>query len=534
MNEEKTASQNEVIPPPPNKKDIPKIKEGTQVPKVPRVSEPYHPKRYPIKSYLGIITIAKREFFANLKSVRMLVLMLLFILAVLGGSYGISGLSSSTQSLPDVEVLAWAILEDNDGFGNPDDLLVMITDGDGISRPNVKVEYLSQEDEVEDIYFNGFADSNGIIIIYNVSSNLVESNFFRITFDNIEHENVRIAIAFEFSPPPAYILSHTLDLDNDNILDDALVMVLDKSGGPIVNVNVSISNSDYQDSQFTDSNGLVKLFNLEAGEGDAFSGFKPQEYHLEVTYLGETSTNEFLIYQDDETAQGIFDLEGPNEIIYLIAVLFITMLGPIIAIALSFDSITKEKIQKSMDFLLARPMGRRGIIIGKFLGILLAIIIPVTAINLLAVGLISSVTNQSPDGTFIAGFMIYTIIFIAIYILLQQIFSILAKTTGTAILSGISIWLIFNLFWSLISLAIGAAMGLQLGSDDWISMSNQMSLVNPGGAYPLALAYLLPTQEGTSTSVLGISSWMPATAMIIWFIVTFFLATEIFVRKADS
>ena len=26
-------------------------------------------KRYPIKAYLGIITIAKREFFANLKSV---------------------------------------------------------------------------------------------------------------------------------------------------------------------------------------------------------------------------------------------------------------------------------------------------------------------------------------------------------------------------------------------------------------------------------------------------------------------------------
>jgi ABC-type transport system involved in multi-copper enzyme maturation permease subunit len=519
VNEEEQVQQDETMPPPPKEE---------------QVSPQMTTTRYPIKAYLGIFTIAKREFFANIKSIRMIVLMALFILAVLGGSYGISGFSASTQPLDDVEVLTWVILGDAEGLGYPDDLLVLVTDGEGTPRPNVRVEYLSRDGDVDDIFFSGYTKSNGVVIVYNVSLNIVETNFFRVTFNNIAYERVRISFALELSPKPAYVMGHTLDLDDDNIEDDALIMVLNSTGMPVSNAHVIISTSEYYNSQFTDSNGLVSLSNLKAGEGDAFSGFAPQQYDLEVTYSNETSTNNLMIYSDDETVAGLFDLEGPNEIIFLIAIIFITMLGPIIAISLSFDSVTKEKIQKSMDFLLSRPMGRRGIIMGKFLGILSAIVIPVTAINLLAVVLITSVTGEGADGMLVAGFILYTIMFIAIYILLQQIFSTLAKTTGTAILSGIAIWLIFNLFWSLISFAIGAAMGLQYGSDDWNVLVNQIALVNPAGAYQWGLAFLLPAQEEIATSIQGIDSWMPPVVMIIWFVLMFFLATEIFVRKADS
>jgi ABC-type transport system involved in multi-copper enzyme maturation permease subunit len=519
VNEEEGVSQNEVMPPPPSEeKPIQQIT----------------PARDPIKSYLGIFTIAKREFFANLKSVRMIVLMVLFILAVLGGSYGFAGISSSPQPLPDVEVLNWVILGDADDGILLNDLLILITDGEGNPRPDVRLEYLSRDGDIDDIYFSGFTDSNGVVIIHNVSLNVVETHFYRVTISNKVYERAPTSIGYDFSPLDAYVLGHTLDLDDDNIMDDALIMVLGNDGLPVTNVTVIISSSEYYNTLTTDSKGLVSVFNLRAGEGDAFSGFDPQVYDLEVTYMNTTSTGRVTIFQDDETVAGLFDLEGPNEIIYVIAAIFITMLGPIIAISLSFDSITKEKLQKSMDFLLSRPMGRRGIILGKFLGILSAIILPVTAINILAVLMISSVTGEGADGTLVAGFIIYTIIFIAIYILLQQIFSTLAKTTGTAILSGIAIWLVFNLFWGLISLAVGAAMGLQWGSDAWISMNNRMALVNPGGSYQLALGYILPASEGTDINVLGVESWMPALAMVIWLVLLFILATEIFVRKTDS
>jgi hypothetical protein len=61
-----------------------------------------------------------------------------------------------------------------------------------------------------------------------------------------------------------------------------------------------------------------------------------------------------------------------------------------------------------------------------------------------------------------------------------------------------------------------------------------MALVNPNGAYQLALGFLLPASDGSTVSVLGVDSWMPPVVMVIWLVVMFFLATEIFVRKTDS
>ncbi|UCE75153.1 MAG: ABC transporter permease subunit [Methanomassiliicoccales archaeon] len=499
---------------------------------IPGQEDVMQPKRYPIKSYLGPLSIAKREFTANMKSVRMVVLMLLFVLAVLGGAYGISGLSTSTTSLPEVEVLAWAVLEDDDGMGYPDDLLVLITDGSGTPRPNVKVEYVDYEEDEDDVFFEGNSNSNGAVVVNNITYAMLGTYSIRVTYEGEEIDRARTSYALELSPKPAYVLAHVLDLDDDNVEDDVLVMVTDGDGIPIADVEVSLSASNYHNNGTTDAKGTVTFRNLMAGEGDPFMGFSPKKYDVEITHSGSISTNTLYIYQDDESMTSLFEFEGPDEIIYFVASVFIMMLGPIIAISLSFDSITKEKLQRSMDFLLSRPMGRRGIIVGKFLGILSAIALPVTAINLLAVVVISSVTNKSPTGSLVAGFLVYTVVFIAIYILLQQIFSTLAKTTGTAILSGIAIWLIFNMFWSLISIAAGAAMGYQLGSDAWIKMNNQIGLMNPSGSYQLALAYLLPV-EG-EVSILGVPGWLPPVVMAVWLVVMFLLATEIFVRKADS
>jgi Cu-processing system permease protein len=506
------------MPPPPQSDDV--IQE-------------LNPTRYPIKSYKGIFVIAKREFFANLKSVRMLVLMILFVLAVLGGSYGISGLSSPSQTLPDVEILAWIIVEDYEGNGPLNDLVLRMTDTEGNPIEAVYVQYYKGDVDDDELLFNGQTDGNGTVVMNDVLDSLfdINENTFTFFFDkSSEDEMVKASISLEGVPKNAYVMNNVLDLDDDNIEDDVMVLVMDKNGVPIEGANVTITSSEDTFIATTNSKGVVSLRNLQAGDMTFEGTIDPRKYDVEVEYQGSTSQNTFYIFMDDTTVEGFFDLEGPNEIIFIIAVLFIVMLGPIIAISLSFDSITREKIQKSLDFLLARPMGRRGIIIGKFLGILSAIALPVTAINLLAVVMISSVTDKSPSGALVAGFIFYSLVLMAIYILLQQIFSTLAKTTGTAILSGIAIWLIFFMFWGLLTLAIGAAAGMQFGSDEWIILNNQISLFNPSGAYSMTMGLLLPD----STGALGIESWMPPVAMIIWFVVLFFLATEIFVRKADS
>jgi Cu-processing system permease protein len=431
-----------------------------------------------------------------------------------------------------VDILAWIIVENNNDVGGLNDLVLVLTDSAGNPQEDVAVQYYRGDIDDNVLLFNSQTDENGTVVMNDVLDSIYdlgENTFLFISESGEEQERARASVSLEISPKNAYVMAIVLDLDDDNIEDDVIVLVLDGDGMPVVSANVTISSSLETFDLTTDSRGIAKLRNLEAGEMTLEGYTDPRDYNVEVDYQGSISQNTFSIYRDDESVESILDLEGPNEIIFLIAAVFIVMLGPIIAISLSFDSITKEKLQKSLDFLLARPMGRRGIIMGKFLGILTAIALPVTVINLLAVWLISGSTGKSPSGSLVAGFIVYSLILIAIYILLQQIFSTLAKTTGTAILSGIAIWLIFFMFWGLITLAIGAAMGMQIGSDEWILLNNQTSLFNPSGAYSLAIALLLPE----STGALGIESWMPTVAMMIWLVIMFFLATEIFVRKVD-
>ena len=58
--------------------------------------------------------------------------------------------------------------------------------------------------------------------------------------------------------------------------------------------------------------------------------------------------------------------QGPVFILSSIAGM-IGFIGPITALALSFDTIVKEKNQNSIGLLLCRPVGKRSIAFGKFL-----------------------------------------------------------------------------------------------------------------------------------------------------------------------
>jgi ABC-type transport system involved in multi-copper enzyme maturation permease subunit len=116
----------------------------------------------------------------------------------------------------------------------------------------------------------------------------------------------------------------------------------------------------------------------------------------------------------------------------------------------------------------------------------------------------------------------------AIFILLQQIFSTLAKTTGTAILAGISIWLFYFLFFGLIILAVSSIMNYQYNSTEFIILANRLSLFSPSQIYSYLIIVVSPTGN---TTFQGIPDWGPVAANVIWFVVLFVLALEIFRRR---
>ena len=71
---------------------------------------------------------------------------------------------------------------------------------------------------------------------------------------------------------------------------------------------------------------------------------------------------------------------GPNEVLILMLA-FTGLFPPILAIALSYDTIVGERTRKSLHLIVSKPVDRSSIFIGKFLGAFLSIVITGLAIT---------------------------------------------------------------------------------------------------------------------------------------------------------
>lgn len=488
------------------------------------------------KNLQGIYTITKREFIANLKNFRMAVLIFIFILTVLGGAYLSSGFLISSDISDQPNLLIWSILTDADDELYLNDGLFYITDLEGNPLTGAEVRI---EDDDDNILLSETTNSTGIVIWNNVSADVfIFKGGISLT---VKYQDDKIETIPILPPIPVpqsqYVQSQLIDIDDDNVQDDIVIIVIDPMGRPLENA-VIIVETDEAENNFngtTNANGILTKKSLKGPEEAGFGGFggdngDPREYtvYVDPDPTGNSATKtEFAVFEDDESRAQALNIEGPDEVIGFLAGSFIVLIAPIIAIALAFDSVAKERIQNSLDFLLCRPLGRRSIILGKFFGILLAIAIPTSVVNIVAIMIIAGATGEPASFTLAAGFILLTILFIAIFILLQQIFSTLAKTTGTAIMSGISIWLLFGMFWGLISLAFNFAIGNAFLSDNWIILSNRIDLINPGGSYGQIMSLL------AGNEIMGVEPWMPALAITVWFVLVFVLSLEIFRLKAN-
>lgn len=167
--------------------------------------------------------------------------------------------------------------------------------------------------------------------------------------------------------------------------------------------------------------------------------------------------------------------QGPTVILLLVSE-FIGFIGPIIALAVSFDVIVRERVQNSLALLLSRPVSRGAIVLGKFVGVFGALAVPVIVVNLAAVGLSIVLSGKGIGLDQAAGFLVLTMVFLATYIAIGELISSLTRTTTTAILAGIGIWFFFWLFIAIIQAILN---------------SDLVSLFNPVTAYGKILESLL-------------------------------------------
>lgn len=221
---------------------------------------------------------------------------------------------------------------------------------------------------------------------------------------------------------------------------------------------------------------------------------------------------------------------GPDAILY-ISSMFVAFIGSISAVAISFDSITKEKMQNSLDLLLCRPVHKKAIGLGKFLGVLAALSLPVIVVLTISIICVKYATGNFPSLYMALGFITLTIVLLGIFIAVQQSFSTLANTLGTAILSGISVWMVFTLFWTLVPLSSAYILGVpvEINSAEYNVLRSKIDLFSPIGAYDSCLG-VLASGVGIAPNV---PPWAPFLSLFLWLAISLFAFVWLFSRKIE-
>jgi ABC-type transport system involved in multi-copper enzyme maturation permease subunit len=214
------------------------------------------------------------------------------------------------------------------------------------------------------------------------------------------------------------------------------------------------------------------------------------------------------------------------------AFLFATFVIPLFAIVVTFDAVSKERVQGTIDLLLSRPASRIGVLFGKFLGTFVAVALPVTLVNLAGVGVLTAVSGKAPTGSFVLAFLGLSLLLIAFYIPIQLTFSTLAKTSGTAILFGLLVWLAFNILYPVITLVLSSLL-FPNNFQAQFRFAQYAGLGNPSSIYQQLVTFAAPESlrfSFGSGTILSLS--LVAAAGVVWFVGTLALALWIFNRKA--
>jgi ABC-2 type transport system permease protein len=178
---------------------------------------------------------------------------------------------------------------------------------------------------------------------------------------------------------------------------------------------------------------------------------------------------------------------------------FLGFLVPLLAIALAFDAVNGEFNQRTISRVLAQPIYRDALLLGKFLAGLFTLALVLTTIWLLIIGMGILGLGVPPSGEEVARglwFLVVTIAYGGIWLALALVFSTLFRQPATAALASIAVWLFFTIFWSIIAQILAQALRpVQIGLPQEILAQTQLELtlsrLSPNALYSEAILAIL-------------------------------------------
>ncbi len=192
-------------------------------------------------------------------------------------------------------------------------------------------------------------------------------------------------------------------------------------------------------------------------------------------------------------------------------VLVLSILVPVLAIGLGFDSINGEYNRRTMSRILAQPIYRDALLFGKFLGALSTITICLVTLWLLVIGFGLIRLGIPPSGEEMGRllvFLLVTIAYAGVWLALAMLFSILFRSTATAALVALGLWLFLALLWPALAQMLGEVISppdvrftlLGLPTPSTLAWQNALARLSPGTLYgEIVVAMLNPDAQSMTT-----------------------------------
>lgn len=135
-------------------------------------------------------------------------------------------------------------------------------------------------------------------------------------------------------------------------------------------------------------------------------------------------------------------------------VAFMGFLIPLTAIALAFDAINGEYMRRTLSRVLAQPIYRDAVLLGKFLAGIFTLGITLLALWLLVTGLGILRLGVVPEGREVArglAFIFATLAYGGVWLALAMLFSVVFRQPATSAMAAIAVWLFFAVFWEILA-----------------------------------------------------------------------------------
>jgi ABC-2 type transport system permease protein len=195
-------------------------------------------------------------------------------------------------------------------------------------------------------------------------------------------------------------------------------------------------------------------------------------------------------------------------------VVVLSILVPVIAIGLGFDAVNGEYNRRTLSRILAQPIYRDALLLGKFLAGLATISISLVTLWLLVVGFGLIRLGIPPSGEELGRmlmFLLITIAYAGVWLALAMLFSIVFRSTATAALVALGLWLFLSLLWPALAQVLGEAISpsdirfamLGLPTPDTVAWQQGLARVSPGTLYGEAVVAMLSPDAQSLTTLLA-------------------------------